>query len=92
MRRSLFSAPEDFTLFPLLVLLPNCGELHDIKRLTSALFARLERVRGRKLGLQAGGSLETKNKLVVEELMLTKVLEWLAVKTDQQVGSWGGKD
>lgn len=85
MKRSLFSWPDDFALFPMLVMLPRRGNIDQIRQLTSAFFARYERVKGRKRDQQtAGGDSELRQRLNAEEAMLAKVLDWAAMKPDDR--------
>lgn len=87
MRKSLFAVPEDFSLFPLLVMLPRRGNIDQIKQLTSAFYARFERVQSRKRALEYDSDSELRQRLNAEEIMLTKVLEWAAIKPDHQGNS-----
>ena len=80
MKRGLYSAPEAFSLLPLLALLPVRGEIGRLEALTASFYARYERVSGllKEAESLLGG--EIKRRLVAEQAMLKQILDWLVVK------------
>ena len=80
MKRSLYSAPEAFSLSPLLAILPVRGEIGRLESLTASFYARYEKVSG--LLKEAENSLggEIKKRLSAEQAMLKQILDWLVVK------------
>ena len=82
MRKSLYSPPDDFSLSPLLTLLPVEGKVSRLSSLTSSLFARYERVSGMLNDPQIIANTDTKHRYTAEEAMLKQVLDWLEVKPE----------
>jgi len=80
MKRSVCSEPEDFSVSPLLALLPRKGNAGKLALLTSSLYARYEKVSGLRRDLGDAAEKNTVKKLLAEEGMLRQVLEWLEVK------------
>ena len=85
MKRSIFSPPDPFSLSPLLSLLPVKGDIANLQSLTSSLFARHEAVSALRRELEKSDDRDARRRLVAEETMLKRVLEWLAV-SPQQLG------
>ena len=79
-RRPLFSTPEEFSVSPLLSLLPQMGSVGRLASLTPSLLARYEKVSGLHKGLVDSADRSALKKVVAEEAMLRQVLEWLDVK------------
>lgn len=79
MKRPLFSNPEEFSLSPLLALLPVRGKVGRLEALTSSLFARYEKVASQLKEPETENSPELKKRFSSEEAMLRQVLEWLEV-------------
>lgn len=83
MKRSLYSLPDQFSLSPLLSLLPMVGEVGRLDTFTSSIFARYEKVtellRAAKDSNQDRDALR---RFTAEEAMLKAVLDWLAVKPE----------
>lgn len=77
MKRSLYSAPEAFSLNPLLFLLPVRSQIGGLGALTSSFYARYEKVKEERQG--ATSDQELTQKLAAEEAMLRQVLDWLEV-------------
>jgi hypothetical protein len=82
MRRSLFSAPDSFSLLPLLALLPVAGKVGKLEALTSSVYARYENVVLMQRELQGTDEEEALKRFAAEEAMLRQVLDWLAVKPE----------
>jgi hypothetical protein len=81
MKRSVFAAPDDFSLSPLLSLLPTKGKVGKLEALTSSLFARYEKVLNELDHVEFEDEVDKqRNKLTIEAEMLKQVLEWLEVK------------
>lgn len=76
-KRSLFSPPDDFSISPMLSLLPTRGNVNKLSSLNASLFARHERVVN-----SPKNSGDEAKRLASEEAMLRLVLEWLEIKTD----------
>jgi len=76
-KRSLFSPPDDFSISPLLSLLPTRGDVNRLSSLNASLFARHEKVVN---STSRGG--EDSKRIASEEAMLRQVLEWLEIKAD----------
>ena len=77
-KRPLYSPPEPFSLQPLLSFLPVKGSVLELRKMTSAFYARYEKVAALKKGLGDGAAGEPSRRLAVEELMLRQILDWLA--------------
>ena len=82
MRKSHYSPPDDFSLSPLLTLLPVVGKVSRLSSLTSSLFARYERVSGMLNDPQIIANTDAKHRYTAEEAMLKQVLDWLEVKPE----------
>jgi len=82
MKRPLYSAPEGFSLSPLLYLLPTRGKIGKLDTLTSSLYARYESVSSLARELNNDDNREAFRRFSNEEGMLREVLDWLAVKPD----------
>ncbi len=84
MKRSLLSAPDPFSLSPMIVLLPVQGSIEKLEALTSSLYARYEKVQAlhREIvpGQASQGSLRAHSG---EANMLKQVLDWLSVKPER---------
>lgn len=80
MKRNLYSAPEAFSLSPLLALLPVRGDIGKLESLTASFYARYEKVSGllKEAENVLGG--EIKKRLLAEQAMLKQILDWLVVK------------
>lgn len=79
MKRSLYSAPDAFSVSPLLSLLPVRGQTGKLESLSSSLYARYEKVAALKQGSSGAGNRDVERRLNAEEGMLRQVLEWLKV-------------
>lgn len=80
MKRTAYSAPEEFALQPLLSILPSVGNISKLQALTSSFYARYLKVSEQiKLSQEA----KLKNSLVLESLMLKQVLDWLEVVPEE---------
>lgn len=84
MGRPHFSAPDSFSLFPMLALLPVRGSLKRLEQLTSSLYARYEKVTNlrKEIGVAGEVDREVDKRLVSEEAMLRQVLDWLELKPE----------
>ena len=82
MRRSLLSAPDTFSLNPLLALLPVRGDIGRLSGLTGSLFARYERVTSLQRETSDGLTAEARRRMSVEEAMLKQILDWLEVRPE----------
>ena len=80
MKRSFYSAPEAFSLSPLLALLPVRGEIGKLEALTASLYARYEKVSGLLKEAESVLGGEIKRRLLAEQGMLKQILDWLVVK------------
>lgn len=81
MKRNLYSAPEAFSISPLLALLPVKGQISKLSGLTASFYARYEKVRGLLAELGSADP-EMKRRLNAEFVMLKQVLDFLAVKPE----------
>ncbi|NLF25379.1 MAG: hypothetical protein GX589_06940 [Deltaproteobacteria bacterium] len=77
-KRPLYSPPEPFSLQPLLSFLPVKGSVVELRKTTSALYARYEKVAALRKGLGDASSGESSRRLALEEQMLKQILDWLA--------------
>ena len=85
MKKSLYSAPEPFTLSPLLAILPSCGEVASLKPLTTSFFARYEKVAALQKELAASNDTSAiTRKALAEANMLKTTLDWLATQSSSQ--------
>ena len=84
MKRSPFSAPDSFSLLPLLALLPVRGSLKRLELLTSSLYARYEKVTAtrKELGVSGDSDRSVDKRLFAEEEMLRQTLDWLELKPE----------
>ena len=80
MRRPLYAPPEEFSISPLLSILPQRGTVGKLAALTPSLLARYEKVSALHKGLVDSPDRAALKKVVAEEAMLRQVLEWLDVK------------
>ena len=79
MKRSLFSGVEDFSLSPLLAILPVRGDVRKLEALSSSIFARYERVSKLQSDASGEGTAATRRRHDLEAAMLKQVLEWLSI-------------
>jgi len=79
MRRPLFSAPDAFSLTPLLALLPVKGRIGSLAALTSSLYARYEKVQALRRELNPELDRDPYRRFSSEEAMLKQVLDWLTL-------------
>lgn len=86
MRRSLISAPDAFSLNPLLALLPVRGDVSRLSGLTGSLFARYERVVSLQRETSESLSADVRRRMSVEEAMLKQLLDWLDVRPEKSGG------
>ena len=82
MNHSRYSAPEAFSLQPLLTFLPVKGSVRELKKMTASLYARYEKVSMLKKNLGSKGLTEGHQRILAEEAMLKQVLDWLALSND----------
>ena len=80
MRKTMFSPPEDFSLSPLLAILPSKGNAAKLSEMNSSLYARYEKVAMLHKELADLADKSSVKRIISEELMLKHVLEWLEVK------------
>lgn len=79
MKKGLYSAPDPFSISPLLLLLPVRGDIARLQEYKSSLYARFENVQSMKSDADVGEfAPETWRGLEAEEAMLRAVLDWLA--------------
>ncbi|RMG44393.1 MAG: hypothetical protein D6719_01885 [Candidatus Dadabacteria bacterium] len=78
------SAPDAFSLFPHVVLLPVCGDVGKLAGYTSALYARYEKVAA--IRKEVGEEVDRRqfHKLEAEHAMLKQVLDWLKIKPENE--------
>ena len=77
MKTPLSAPPDDFSLSPLLALLPKKGDAGKLSLLTTSLYARHEKVAALKKEMGESGDKNAAKKISAEEAMLRQVLEWL---------------
>ncbi len=83
MKRPLYSAPDSFSLSPLLSLLPSFDSIKRLDGLTSSLFARYEKVLALQREIGDSPELAQQLKRCQSELqMLKTILDWLEVSPD----------
>ena len=78
-KRPLYSAPEEFSLSPLLSLLPQKGSVGKLAALTPSLLVRYEKVSELHKNMSDAQDKSSLKKISAEEAMLRQVLEWLDV-------------
>lgn len=81
MKRQLYSAPDSFSILPLLALLPSKSQAGRLHELTSSLYARFEKVQA-LINESSSAGAEAPKRLNAELNMLKLVLDWLAVKPE----------
>jgi hypothetical protein len=82
MKRSIYSAPDNFSISPYLSLLPSQGSIGCLEQISNSIFARLESVQVAKRNMQLTGDNSGMRGLQAEETMLKHVLDWLAMSTE----------
>ena len=85
MKRPRFAVPDEFSLSPLLALLPWRGDLARLESLTSSFYARFEKVE--KLLAESDEESELRRRHSAEHAMLKQVLDWLSDGQSQQGAS-----
>jgi hypothetical protein len=83
MKKPIFSAPEPFSLSPLLALLPVRGKIGRLESLTSSLYARYEKVAAQQAEKSEQPDRAIEERIAAESQMLKQVLDWLAVKPER---------
>lgn len=83
MKRSLFGPPDQFSLSPLLSLLPVVGSISGLAPLSSSLFARHEKVLALRNEMVDEPDKTAFRRLSAEEAMLKQVLDWLAQNPEE---------
>jgi hypothetical protein len=73
-----FSRPDNFSVSPLLILLPRIGDAGRLETLVSPLYARYEKVSRLLQELDETASAEARKGLMGEQAMLKQVLDWSA--------------
>jgi hypothetical protein len=84
MKRRLFSPPEQFSLSPLLALLPVLGKVDKLEGLTASLFARYEKVMALRKSVAEAGDTDNRRRLDAEANMLSEVLAWLEIRPEPE--------
>lgn len=79
MKRSPLSIPEQFSVAPLLSLLPKCGDVNKLQALLSSFFARYEKTRSMIEEVRNEEDRDALRRCIAEEEMLREVLEWLQI-------------
>ena len=64
---------------PLLAIMPIQGRSAELKRLSSSLFARFEKVSALRSQLGEDAPRESLRRIQAEEAMLKQILEWLEI-------------
>jgi hypothetical protein len=80
-----FSKPDNFSVSPLLILLPRVGNVGRLETLVSPLYARFEKVNRLLDELDDSSSAEARKRLVGEQAMLKQVLDWVATRPESGV-------
>jgi len=78
-KRPFQATPEDFSISPLLTILPKKGNTGNLSLFTSSLYARFEKVRELREEISDSEDKNSIKKVLAEEAMLKQVLEWLEV-------------
>ncbi len=90
MPKPIFSTPEDFSISPLLQLLPVKSKVAKLETLNSSLYARYEKVsmQIRDIDSAVSDARQTDNSEIktmqAELLMLKQVLDWLDITPEKQ--------
>lgn len=79
-RKPIYSAPDPFSISPLLALLPVKGNVGALTALTPSFYARYERVVGLQKEFEGEEHKTMQKKLHAEHEMLRQILDWLKVK------------
>ena len=77
MKRSIYSGPDEFSLAPMLSLLPVRSSVGNLAALHTSLFARYEKVKKVIDANEVGSSEAIMMSYLSEEAMLRQVLDWL---------------
>jgi hypothetical protein len=76
-----YGSPDDFTMAPLLSLLPTIGDVTKLEGVTSSLYARYEKIS--QILREAERAGQSPQKFVRELDLLKEVLAWLAVTPEE---------
>jgi hypothetical protein len=77
-----FAKPDNFSVSPLLILLPRIGSVGRLETLVSPLYARYEKVSQLLSELDDSATSESRKRLVGEQAMLKQVLDWVATRPE----------
>lgn len=77
MPKPIYSPPEDFSISPLLYLLPTKSKVAKLPALNASLYARYEKVTAQLADDSIDQTTKEYKGLVSEEAMLKQVHEWL---------------
>ena len=83
MKRNLFAPPDEFETLPLLALLPNPGRVSQLKKFTSSLYARFEKVNTMRESIE-GAQGEEHQRVRAEHAMLRHVLDWMELHAEEE--------
>jgi hypothetical protein len=75
------SAPDTFSLSPLMSILPTVGNVSRLESLVSSLFARFESIDAVRDNVDGA---EARARLAHEAAMLRQILDWLSVNPDEE--------
>ena len=79
-----YSQPDEFTIAPLLILVPPQGNVNALDGFATSLYARFEKlsltIRDLERGDQGGSNLE---RFITERDMIREVLSWLAITPEE---------
>lgn len=75
------SAPDTFSLSPLMSILPTVGNVSRLESLVSSLFARFESIDVVRDNVDGA---EARARLAHEAAMLRQILDWLSVNPDEE--------
>lgn len=87
MSKNVLDQPDQFSMSPLLAILPDKGSLERLEGLTTSLYARYEKVSHLLRDIQESSAGDMRKRLVAEQVMLKLVLDWLEVGTESIEGS-----
>lgn len=88
-KRSLFTPPDQYSLSPLFALLIDRGNIAKLSGFKSSLFARYEKVKSIRGEIDSKEQRDLMKRLNLEEEMLCEVLDWLEVKTGNNIENSG---
>jgi hypothetical protein len=78
-----YSQPDEFTIAPLLILVPPKGDVNALEGFATSLYARFEKLSLTIRELERGGQVGSLERFSIERDMIREVLAWLAITPEE---------